>query len=205
VWANEKSVTDLAATSDLLIVANGSHSCLREQVPIKQSYQLYPYGCLWTTIEDEHIVPNHLCQYLKYSQEMSGILPSGIGNHGKRIVSIFWSLPVKFRNTYTKEKILEAMTFYLRHENDHLIEKLSQANYSFVVYADVYMKQYNHENIVFIGDAVHGMSPQLDQGANMALLDSYFLDKVLNQSDNNVELALPKYTFLRMKRLKFYS
>ena len=49
------SLDELKTTNDLLIVANGSHSNLREQVPIKQSYQLYPYGCLWTTIEDENI------------------------------------------------------------------------------------------------------------------------------------------------------
>ncbi len=78
-----KSLEDLKLTNDLLIVANGSHSNLREQIPIKQSYQLYPYGCLWTTIEDDEIAQNYLCQYLKYSQEMFSILPSGINNNLK--------------------------------------------------------------------------------------------------------------------------
>ncbi|CAF0936018.1 unnamed protein product [Rotaria sordida] len=200
-----RSLTDLKATSDLLIVANGSHSSLRQPVPIKQSYQLYPYGCLWTTIEDDQITPNQLCQYLKYSQEMFGILPSGINENNKRIVSVFWSLPIKFKNTYSIDNVLEAMKFYLNHENNNFIEKINQANYSFAVYADVYMKQYNYENIIFIGDAAHGMSPQLGQGANMAFLDSYFLNKVLTENGNNIASALKNYTILRRKHLRFYS
>ncbi|CAF1396632.1 unnamed protein product [Rotaria sp. Silwood1] len=199
------SLADLKATSDLLIVANGSHSCLREQVPIKQSYQLYPYGCLWTTVEDDQITPNQLCQYMRYSQEMFGILPSGINENNKRIVSVFWSLPIKLKNIYCIHKVLEGMKFYLIHDNNYIIEKLSQANYSFAVYADVFMKQYDYENIIFIGDAAHGMSPQLGQGANMAFLDSYYLNKVLIENSNNITLALKNYTTLRRQHLKFYS
>ena len=47
-----KSLTEIKTMSNLLNVANGSHSTLRKQIPIKQSYQLYP---LWTTIEDDQI------------------------------------------------------------------------------------------------------------------------------------------------------
>ena len=54
------SLTDLKTTNDLIIVANGSPSKLREQVPIKHTYQPYPYGCLWTKIEDDHIALNQL-------------------------------------------------------------------------------------------------------------------------------------------------
>jgi 2-polyprenyl-6-methoxyphenol hydroxylase-like FAD-dependent oxidoreductase len=201
-----KSLADLRSTCDLLIVANGSHSNLREQIPIKQSYKLYPYGCLWTTIEDDEIVQNYLCQYLKYSQEMFGILPSGINDNLKRIVSVFWSLPIRLKATYSMEEILKAMRFYLNEKNAYFFEKLKQANYSFAIYADVYMKKYHHENIVFIGDAAHGMSPQLGQGANMAFIDSYFLDKVLiNNNNSNIELALKNYTQLRKKHLRFYT
>ncbi|CAF3927617.1 unnamed protein product [Adineta steineri] len=199
------SLEDNRSAYDLLIVANGSHSNLRDQVPIKQSYKLYPYGCLWTTIEDDRIAPNQLRQYLKYSQEMFGILPSGINDNLKRIVSVFWSLPIRLRNTYSIENILESMKFYLNEENNDFFEKLKQANYSFAAYADVYMQRYHHENIVFIGDAAHGMSPQLGQGVNMAFIDSYFLDKALINNNNNIKLALNNYTKLRKKHLRFYS
>jgi 2-polyprenyl-6-methoxyphenol hydroxylase-like FAD-dependent oxidoreductase len=160
---------------------------------------------LWTTIEDDQVAPNQLYQYLKYSKEMFGILPSGINHNRKRIVSVFWSLPIRLKETYSIENVLEAMKFHLSHENSYFFEKLKQANYSFAVYADVYMQRYSDENIVFIGDAAHGMSPQLGQGANMAFIDSYFLDKTLADSNYNVELTLKNYTYLRKKHLKFHS
>lgn len=201
-----KSIDELKTTNDLVIVANGSHSQLREQVPIKHSYRLYPYGCLWTTIEDDDIVKNNLRQYVRYSQEMFGILPSGINENHKRIVSVFWSLPIRLRNTYSMNNIFPAMKFYLSKNNDEqFYDKLQQANYSFGIYADVFMQRYDHENIVFIGDAAHGMSPQLGQGANMAFIDSYFLDKILIENNFNIQLALKIYTQIRKKHLRFYS
>ena len=136
---------------------------------------------------------------------MFGILPSGINEHSKRIVSIFWSLPIRLKTTYSIEEILERMKFYLCPENKNFYEKLQYANYSFGIYADVYMKNYHYDNIVFIGDAAHGMSPQLGQGANMAFIDSYFLDKFLTENNNSIELALNNYSQLRRKHLKFYT
>ena len=200
------SLADLQSRSDLLIVASGSHSSLREQVPIRQSCRVYPYGCLWTTIEDEHIAPHYLRQYLRHSQEMFGILPSGINERGKRIVSVFWSLPVRARQTYTKDEILQAMKCHLKNDEDAaFVEKLRQADYAFAAYADVYMERYHHENVVFIGDAAHGMSPQLGQGANMAFVDSHFLSRALSECPGDVKTALAAYTGFRRKHLRFYS
>lgn len=188
---------------DLVIVANGSHSQLRSQLPIEQSYKIYPYGCLWTTIEDDETSLNTLSQYIKYSQEMFGILPSGTKD-GKRSLSVFWSLAVKNKQAYQKEYILSEMQKYIQDKEnfDTLMHKLTHAQYDFAIYADVWMKQFNHENIVVIGDAAHGMSPQLGQGANMAFLDSYYLDKFLDLE--NIEASLAKYSIYRQKHLGFY-
>ena len=39
------------------------------------------------------------------------------------------------------------------------------------------------DRIVFIGDAAHATSPQLGQGANMALLDAWALGQAMRQRD----------------------
>ena len=52
------------------------------------------------------------------------------------------------------------------------------------------MEQYHHEKVVIIGDTTHGMSSQLGQNANMALINSYFVDKVLTNHSDNLELTL---------------
>lgn len=85
-----------------------------------------------------------------------------------------------------------------------LIEKIENTNLNFATYADVSMKQYNYKNIVVIGDAAHGMSPQLGQGANMAFIDAYFLNQVLANYDS-LEESLTAYSLLRKSHLKFYS
>lgn len=192
-------INTLKKECDLLIIANGSHSKLREQMPIKQSYKLYPYGCVWTTINDEYLCSGILQQYMKYSKEMFGILPSGLINN-KRKVSIFWSLPISNEFNYSKENIIKEMSKFVK---GRILEKVGNENFIFAKYADVTMKTYNYENIVVIGDAAHGMSPQLGQGANMAFLDSYYLSKVLDET--NLEKSLSYYTLIRKKHLKFYT
>lgn len=193
---------------DLVIVANGSHSTLRNQLSIKQSYKMYPYGCIWTTIEDEGN-KNTLRQYVYQAKEMLGFLPSGkIDNN--RIVSIFWSLPITEKENYNKEKILQRIEEHCK--NKEVIEKLNKKDFAFATYADVWMKQYHHKNVVVIGDAAHGMSPQLGQGANMAILDAYFLSECLKDiktkdlnSQNNIEKALENYTQIRKPHHNFYT
>lgn len=183
---------------DLIIVANGTHSLLRNQLPIKQKKQPYPYGCIWTKMASDYS-PNKLSQYVRQSREMFGILPSGVDTH-KRMVSVFWSLPVD--RPYELSEIFSKMEFYLKDKPD-VMHSIRQQHFAFATYADVYMEKYSHQNIVVIGDAAHAMSPQLGQGANMALIDSYFLQKCLDE--NNLTQSLEVYSKLRKAHLRFYS
>ncbi len=60
------------------------------------------------------------------------------------------------------------------------------------------------ERLVHIGDAWRSTSPQLGQGANMAMLDAYALAMAL-RSTSDVSEALRKFVALRARHARFYQ
>ena len=60
------------------------------------------------------------------------------------------------------------------------------------------------DRLVFIGDAAHGMSPQLGQGVNMALLDAQALADAL-RAHTVVEHALAHYARTRSSHIAVYQ
>lgn len=66
------------------------------------------------------------------------------------------------------------------------------------------MRRWHGERIVFIGDAAHATSPQLGQGANLALWDAMCLaDSFVDRGE--VAAALAAYTALRRRHLNYYQ
>ena len=57
--------------------------------------------------------------------------------------------------------------------------------------------------MLFIGDAAHGTSPQLGQGANLGLLDAQVLSAVLAASDD-LAAALALFARRRTSSVRFY-
>ncbi len=60
------------------------------------------------------------------------------------------------------------------------------------------------ERIVFIGDSAHSTSPQLGQGANMALLDVAALAQAFEDNDD-LAAALSGYARLRRLHVRLYQ
>lgn len=201
--AQVTSLYEIKSYYDLVIIANGAKSELKNELPIKQSTQLYPWGCLWSVVEEQYAYVGHLKQYLNGSTTMLGFLPSGFRD-SKRVLSVFWSIPVDYKDTWEqyKENIVEHIEYYTYSKS--LINNIKNTDFSFACYYDTWMDKYYHENIVVIGDAAHSMSPQLGQGANMALIDSYELSCALN---NNEQLsdALRQYQIVRKEHINFYT
>ncbi len=79
------------------------------------------------------------------------------------------------------------------------VEDLSLASYR-----DVRLKPWHAGRILAIGDAAHGTSPQLGQGANLALIDAVVLADVLGQS-TSVEDAIAAFERARRPHIKFYQ
>ena len=67
----------------------------------------------------------------------------------------------------------------------------------------VALPRWNDGPVLFIGDAAHGTSPQLGQGANLGLLDAHALARAVTESDD-VPAALALFARRRSASVRFY-
>jgi len=75
---------------------------------------------------------------------------------------------------------------------------------AFTQYRDVRMRRWHGERIVFIGDAAHATSPQLGQGANLALVDAAVLADAV-AAEPTIDRALASYSAQRRRHLGYYQ
>jgi len=205
---------------DLVVVADGRRS-IRSNLPkdFKSFEHWYKFGCLWTILPDTNRVFSsrpELFQRLEGTQKMLGFLPSGRAHpnasssfHSNDLVSIFWSLEMntlsevhaKGLDAWKNEVLrLEPRASDLL-EHVHSFEDLIPASYS-----DTFCpKLYYGDSCVFLGDCAHAMSPQLGQGANLALVDAWKFSTFVNRSSFDVSEALRHYDQDRRWRLRFYQ
>jgi 2-polyprenyl-6-methoxyphenol hydroxylase-like FAD-dependent oxidoreductase len=203
------TVVDKAGTRhgpfDLVVAADGAHSRLRERLMPQARAPLYPWGCIWATVADSRDMisaPAMLQQRVRGTTTMMGLLP--VGQHR---VTLFWSLPAAALEA-GRPIDLEAWRFEaleLWPEAVALIEQAADAgDFARATYRHVALPHWNDGPVLFIGDAAHGTSPQLGQGANLGLLDAHALSRALAASDDLVA-ALALFARRRGPPSRFYS
>lgn len=177
---------------DGVLVANGSASTLRPKSLVRYDRQ-YPWGAMWLI----RPLTNGLASFSKPllqqryqgAHRMLGMLPTGTvpGNGGQPMVSFFWSLPVADMAHWRDEEFpledWKREVTSLWPELGPLAESIHSADELLpATYRDVVLRHWGKGRIGVIGDAAHAMSPQLGQGANMALLDAVAMAKAVTES-----------------------
>jgi 2-polyprenyl-6-methoxyphenol hydroxylase-like FAD-dependent oxidoreductase len=194
---------------DLVVDALGANTPLRGCLPRAGKPRPLQFGAIWGTVPwvDEGFDRTALMQRYERASVMIGVLPIGrqvVG--GPALASFFWSL--KWR----EHKVLldggfDAWSDRVRslwpETAPHIaalggFEALSLARYQHQTVALPI-----GERLVAIGDAAHSTSPQLGQGANMALLDARALTLALRMAD--VETGLQTYAWLRRWHVRAYQ
>lgn len=193
-----------------LILANGSFSRLREGMKVRQSGRLFPWGAVWTVLPAPAGFPQiELRQRFRSASQMLGLMPVGkaASDDTARGINLFWSLPVAELDGWQQRIGLGALKQRMADlfpDIVPLIAGLTEAGQLREArYADVHMARWHDGRVLAIGDCAHGMSPQLGQGANMALIDAHELAAELGGGDWSQ--VFERYTRRRRAHLRFYG
>lgn len=197
---------------DCVVAADGMRSQMRAACGVPATVTPYPWGAVWTICEDAAGAFNGvLNQRYRAAREMLGILPTGkSAAGGVPLVSLFWSLRTANFAAWQQQGLdaWKQQALRLWPELEALLGSLTQTTslpqLRFADYCDVVMPQWHGDGIVVIGDAAHATSPQLGQGANLALLDAHFLQRALAASGSIGE-ALQCYSDERRAHLRYYQ
>lgn len=162
---------------DLVVVADGSASRLRPLVRPRSRAPLYPWGAVWANARDlEGRFSGALHQRYDRASTMAGVLPIGAGPDGARdLVSVFWSLPRSDMDAFFVGGLAAWRARFLAiwPETEPLLAQFAGSlDFSRATYRDVSVGRWSAGAFILIGDAAHGTSPQLGQGANLGLVDA---------------------------------
>lgn len=204
---------------DAALIANGARSQLRPKAWV-QVDQAYPWGAAWSIVpECPNLNTEILHQFYDRSQIMMGVLPTGAipSAPQQRLSSVFWSLPTAQLDAFLKDK--SAKQQWLQQVGNRwpevgdwlkqLLANQQQPQWLSAQYRDVVMSQFGQGRIGVIGDAAHAMSPQLGQGANMALLDAWAFSQSLQTATPHQQTDWPMlwqhYHQHRRSSTRFYQ
>ncbi len=189
---------------DLIVDALGAASPLS---PLKA--RPLSYGAIWGTVPwpETPLPSDQLTQRYRAANRMIGALPIGhLPGANTRLAAIFWSLPrdahAAWRATDLNHWKSEATTLwpdfapFLETVTTH--DAMTMARYSHGT-----LRRPIGEGIAHLGDAAHRASPQLGQGANMALLDAYALTAALRT--HHLPDALRSYVQARRWHIAIYQ
>lgn len=193
-------------THDLVVDAQGVASAL-----LPKANAWLPFGALWTTLEwpeDGPFGRDRLEQRYERARKMAGVLPTGRRRGtGRNELALFWSLRADRLAAWRDGGLARWKDEFLAlwPQCAGLLEAISDpAELTFARYAHRTHRTPVEPRLIHIGDAWHAASPQLGQGANMALLDAWALSVALG-GDEPLERRLERAVALRRSHVALYQ
>lgn len=194
---------------DLVVVADGSRSQLRDDTPLSRRAAQYPWGALWFIgLDPERTFDGELFQVVEGTHRMLGCLPSGLGPDGETPrVSLFWSIRHDRVDAWRAAGLApwKALVASMEPRLEPLLAQIASVDdVLFARYWDVVLRPWHAQGVVYLGDAAHATSPQLGQGANLALVDARALAGCLAHA-SSLDAGLAAYSRARRAQLDYYQ
>ncbi len=190
---------------DLVVDAMGVRS------PLSTQSTDLRFGALWTTLDRVDglgIVPDRLDQRYRHAVQMAGVMPLGrSGPGGGDSVAYFWSLRTADVATWRTAGLeaWRAEATRLWPQTAPLLDQIRDARqFVFAAYQHRTLLNPVATALAHVGDAWHAASPQLGQGANMALLDAHALHIAVSDAPS-VAAGLTRYQRRRQAHVRLYQ
>ncbi|AKF02868.1 FAD-dependent oxidoreductase [Sandaracinus amylolyticus] len=194
---------------DLIVVADGAGSRIASS-DVERRVSHYAWGALWCVLPDpERVYRGELYQVVRGARRMLGFLPTGRGpgERAENVVSLYWSLRADAVERWRESGLAPWKDEIVRLEPRaaRVLDAIdAHERVLFAAYRDVVMPRWHGARMVWIGDAAHAMSPQLGQGANLALWDAMSLADAI-EAHPTLESGLRAYSRARRPHLGFYQ
>ncbi|MGN8115236.1 FAD-dependent oxidoreductase [Labrys sp. 22185] len=192
---------------DLVVDAGGARSSLRDRLGAPQR-RPYRHGAVWGVAGDSGFGRDALQQRYRTARFMIGVLPVGHLPHDPTpLNAFFWSMPVEDLDRWSETDLAawRAEVAAIWPETAALTRQFTRHEQLTVArYAQLTVAAPIRGRLVMIGDAWHQTSPQLGQGANMALLDAVALADALSLH-HDIDTALPAFLAQRRGHIRFYQ
>jgi len=195
---------------DLVVDALGSQSPLKRYARAQSVARPLAYGAIWGTTPwtDDRFDRQALSQRYRGSSVMIGVMPVGRTQpDGPELAAFFWSLKPADHASLLQRGFAEWRQTVEAHwpaTAPHLEAVGSFDRMTLARYQHHTLPVPAGDGIAFIGDSAHSTSPQLGQGANMALLDAAALSASLEAGDS-LEDALERYVVMRRWHVRLYQ
>ncbi|MCI0488227.1 MAG: FAD-dependent monooxygenase [Blastocatellia bacterium] len=184
---------------DLVVGADGINSQVRElllgEIPLRYS----GYTCWRFVIEPDFDFDREMTTEMWGRGKRFGIVPIGreniycytTMNAGPRAPEYETVNLDRFREMYKEFGSIVPLILRAIRSRDQLIQNDLE---------DIYVEQWHKGRVVLIGDAAHALTPNMGQGAAMAIEDAFVLATCLRRCAN-LALALQTFTGSRRKRV----
>jgi len=199
-----------AANCDLVVDATGTRSPLVTSLLPQAGGRELAYGAFWATLDaDGFDFERHsLVQRYDHAEVMIGVLPVGrLDATAAEKLAFFWSQKTGEADALKAAGIESWKAGVLTYwpELSPLLRQIDD-------WDGMVLARYRHRTlarpavgrVVFIGDAAHSTSPQLGQGANMALLDAAALAAGL-AAHADLDAATSAYCRLRRRHVWLFQ